>query len=627
MQEPEEPLLLAPPEIDGIQVNFCKNPACPNYSVPVTGVRNTNRGTVDPTLSPPRYKPASTMELQLLTCQACKETFPIKSNKGIKEELDRHLPFPRQVEPIHLCCPNVNCNNHNLDVESTPGAYYTNGKTITGSQRYKCKICKSTFTDVLKTSTISRHKKSHRNASIFLDLINKVPLKAIARKNSISMKTVYDKIDFIYKQCRAFVAHRERELPNITKKRMEIAVDRQVHKINWKKSTDKRNIDLYAIGSADAKSGYVFGVHVNYDFNCDKDLIEANAVMCGDYDLKPPFREYARFWLAGDYEEAARIKKAIAEREAKKKEKRKSAAELVDETYSAAVAREDIEACEVMDATCQLPLKGMQIHSDYTMYAHFMFLQRMLKGVDYIRFYLDQDSGIRAACLAAFVDRVLAKECDAFFVKIRKELSQAEKLSRVSKWQWQRDEFVAKNTEYEEQRDFIVRLAMILERMGKLSEHGKWKDKWLEHPFVTMSEPEKMVCYLTNLKASGFDYDLDRMALMYDRASLHAIDRFFMQVRRAVSILERAISSSSTGGRRWYGYSAYRPDIVVKLLEIFRVYHNYVQMNEGKKRKRLKEGEQKRKRGEARKIFTTPAMRLGLASGQVRIEDILYFMP
>lgn len=169
----------------------------------------------------------------------------------------------------------------------------------------------------------------------------------------------------------------------------------------------------------------------------------------------------------------------------------------------------------------------MQTHAEYTMYAHFLFLKAMLKGVDYVRFYLDQDSGIRAACLAAFADEVLAKKCDAFYVKVAKELTQGEKSGRVSKWQWARDEFVADNPHWEEASDFSIRRRIIELRLKQLKEIGKWRDKWLEHPFVTMSEPEKMVCYLTNLKDKGFDQSDERMALMYDHASLHRIDSFF----------------------------------------------------------------------------------------------------
>lgn len=60
------------------------------------------------------------------------------------------------------------------------------------------------------------------------------------------------------------------------------------------------------------------------------------------------------------------------------------------------------------------------------------------------------------------------------------------------------------------------------------------------------------------------------------RASLHAIDRCFMQTRRRLSLLERPIKSASSEGRTWYGYSPYNPAVVVKLLLILRIVCNHV---------------------------------------------------
>lgn len=129
---------------------------------------------------------------------------------------------------------------------------------------------------------------------------------------------------------------------------------------------------------------------------------------------------------------------------------------------------------------------------------------------------------------------------------------------------------------------------------------GKWQDKWLTHPFPNMSEPERAACYLTDYG----DYTTNDLAVLYKKASLHAIDNFFMQVRRRLSILERPIVSSSNAGRKWYGYSAYNPATIVKILGIFRVFYNYCLANQ--------QGQ-------------TPAMRLGLAKGRVALEDIIYF--
>ncbi len=133
-----------------------------------------------------------------------------------------------------------------------------------------------------------------------------------------------------------------------------------------------------------------------------------------------------------------------------------------------------------------------------------------------------------------------------------------------------------------------------------MTEIGKWRDRWLLQPFPSMSEPEKAICYLTNYD----DHDEDHQAWLYNKASLHGIDRFFMQVRRRLSLLERPIKTASKAGRTWHGYSPYNPVTIVKLLGIFRVYYNYCLVGQDKQ---------------------TPAMRLGLAKGKVTTEDIIYF--
>jgi hypothetical protein len=67
--------------------------------------------------------------------------------------------------------------------------------------------------------------------------------------------------------------------------------------------------------------------------------------------------------------------------------------------------------------------------------------------------------------------------------------------------------------------------------MDQMVNIGKWQDRWVEHPFPNMGEPKKAMCYLTDIQG----YDQDHLAWLYNKASLHAINRFFMQVLHAGS--------------------------------------------------------------------------------------------
>jgi hypothetical protein len=84
-----------------------------------------------------------------------------------------------------------------------------------------------------------------------------------------------------------------------------MSVDRQEYLLNWLQRSDKRNVRLAAVASADNDTSYVFGVHVNFDDSLDEEQVESDALAVGDYDLRHPFRKYARVWLERDYEEAA----------------------------------------------------------------------------------------------------------------------------------------------------------------------------------------------------------------------------------------------------------------------------------------------------------------------------------
>ena len=73
----------------------------------------------------------------------------------------------------------------------------------------------------------------------------------------------------------------------------------------------------------------------------------------------------------------------------------------------------------------------MQVHAEYTLYAHFQFLKQLFDGVEKLRFFLDQDSGIRAACLSAFQEEIRANTADAFFVTIDTSMTQDQKREEV----------------------------------------------------------------------------------------------------------------------------------------------------------------------------------------------------
>lgn len=565
-----------PPADDGVQVNFCKKPGCPNFGVPAIESGRRKDG----------YKITSAgAHYRLLFCQHCHESPPFKSNAGIAEELKRLSAS--LAPPVAPSCPNSSCSNHGASVSEHPEAYQGFGKTASGSRRLRCKQCRHTF--AIGGPTI-RQREPHKNKIIFKLLVNKTPIKRICEVAEVHPQTVYDKLDFLYRQACAFAGSRERDLPGMPIERLDVSVDRQDYLVNWTRRADKRNVRLSAVGSADNRTGYVFGMHMNFDPSLNSAAVEKEALRLHDYDRPYAFRRFARVWLARDYEESL------------KRCRRSGAAsgKLTDDieaAYAESGEREDVEAFERIDASLKLPIKGIQVHAEYTLYAHFLLLARLFQNVGKVRFFIDQDSGMRAACLSAFHREILERRADAFYVRIAsdKTVDEKRKLLKAS-----RERFQEAKARRPKLTDRELRLLLIREQMAAMAERGRWKDKWLIHPSPDMSEPEKAVCYLTDYG----DYDPDHLAALYDRASLHGVDRFFMQVRRRLSLLERPIVTASKARRTWHGYAPYNPEVAMKLLELFRVHYNYLQPG--------KDGE-------------SPAQRLELAKGKVRMEDVIYF--
>ncbi len=575
-----------PRAVDGIQVNFCKNPACPNFGVPPA--EHVPRGP----------KPAGSISdtyiviaggpttASRMSCQLCGELPPLKSNLAIAEERDRLLAALRQRRAPS--CPNGACPNHGVPITTDTHQYQSFGRTRSGSRRYRCKACRGTF--AVGGSTTG-HKQPHKNRTVFALLMNKSPIRRICEVADLTADALYGKIDFLFRQCQAFAAQREQHLQSgLPIRRLYLGVDRQDYVVNWTRQEDRRNLVLHAVGAADNGTGYVFGMHLNYDPSLDADTLESQAKGCGDLQLHPPFRRYARCWLAADYEAAVR-------RQTRRRLRKPSLPEAIQDTYAEAMEREDVEVFEAQAPDRRLPTKGVQLHAEYTLYGHFFYLRHLLPGIEKFRFFLDQDSGMRAACLGAFQPEIAARRADAFYVRIARELTVPEKRAAVAE---SRREFQRARASHPDLSDTAVKLSLIKEQLEKMAPFGRWQDKWMMHPFPTLSEPKKAVCHLTDYG----DYDTDHLAWLYNKASLHAITCFFMQVRRRLSLLERPLATTSNFGRRWYGYSPYNPENISKLLTIFRVFYNYCLAGAG---------------------GNTPAMRLGLAKRKLDPKDIIYF--
>ena len=344
------------------------------------------------------------------------------------------------------------------------------------------------------------------------------------------------------------------------------------------------------------------------DAEVSKDLIRF-----GDHHLAGPFRRYARVWLERDYERAA--KHADGRRKARAETRELAALSLEDQLvnevsarYDNVVERDVIDDGEEPSLNSRTPAKGMLLHEQSVMHAHVQFVSRLLQRATKIRFYLDQEPGLRAAFMAAQADRVLSQTADAFYVQVIKDGTVDQKRGLVGK---SIKAFRRTCEMHPDLTEVEVELLLIRAEMERVREIGKWNDRWLRHPISDMREPVKLICWLTDIETPSKDQaerevQIQRATRLYRRASLTEIDRFFMQLRRALTMAERGVVSASADRRLWFGKNAYNPGVLAKLVEIFRTYFNYCEVGEDKR---------------------TPAMRMGLTRGPVAEEDILYYVP
>jgi transposase-like protein len=587
-----------PREVDGIQVNHCKSPQCENFCYPANPIRPYRRsGTAS---APGDYivTTSNRSTVPAIKCALCNEKSPLRSNQAVAEEYSRlasHL-YRQVSEPS---CKTEGCSMRGIFLSKAGGQYISFGKTAAGTQRYRCLECKKTF--IGKQKSISGQKRSEKNRDVFILIVNRAPLSRIVETTTLSPKAVYDKIEFIYNQCRLYSGSRETKLlrPDFVLPKMYVSVDRQHYQVNWLKRDDRRAVQLNAIATADLKSGYVFGMHLNFDDSVIASEIEAAAGAAGDAHLAQPFRRYARIWLTRDYIDALTDaqRRVVATFTSPPPSFSDTLLNEISDEYADADARADIEESDFKNKDVQLPKVGMQVRETYTMYAHFRLVARLLKNAPKVRVFMDQDSGFRAAFMSAYQDRIRERTADGFFVKVAKDATAYQKQRAVTDAKKKLLLFMAESGITDE---YAAQVEMMKLNVKAATPLGRWNDKWVSHPMPIASEPSKQISWQTNLG----DYDENHEARLLLKASLHAVDRFFMITRRRLSKAERPVVSVRRKRAMWHGYAAYNPYYLARELEICRVYFNFCVIGKDKK---------------------TPAMRLGLASHPVDPQEILYF--
>ncbi len=379
-----------PSTSEGIQVNHCKNPHCLNYGVlPNESWKgNKNKQGLG------AYTVVGSHQARSLYCKLCSKYSVIRSNLAISQELLRFRPSLLRLSTA--ACQNEQCKSHGLACVTHPDHYYRHGNTVSGEPRFRCRNCGSTFSAGLP---IRRQRRPELNAEVYKLLVNKVPMRRICEILAINPATLYNKLSYLDHVATDFAEQQELKLINSENlaKRAYVSVDRQDHILNWGTQLDRRNIMLGVIGAVENSSGYALALQLNFESGLDARDVEADAIQRDDYGLPSAFRHYARIWLERDYLDC----------------------------MPGQISPEDAEV--EGSPEFKPPHSGVQVHLQYTQAALFFHLRLLLNGFEKLRFFLDRDQGMDAACLSAFVDEVKKRRVDVFVIHGQKELTMAQK--------------------------------------------------------------------------------------------------------------------------------------------------------------------------------------------------------
>ena len=608
---PELPRVPIPHEVDlinkprSIQVNHCRNPHCANYGVPA---RTEKQG---PGPSPDRdmnYKTHSTSKGQVpsIRCKSCQNNPPLKSNAGIASEVARLIDAGGlRPKAETLCCRNSDCENHARPIALNRGRYHRVGRRPSGRGYYfQCKACRR------KTLVSDSPPRIHRNnqalaVDIFGRIANKSPVRGTIRASGVnSASAYYTTVDFIGSRCRAHSGAFDRALIDGRLKLPESMVvesDAQEYTLNWESRLDRRNVVLSSYCTAHSDSGYILGMHLNFDGKTDPFAVHVESAQRGDMEVPAAFRRYSQYWLAGDELTSGRAMQGRV-----KKHGRLDLVRQMASIYASAEKRADVEDIELHthdDGVLRTPYlkRGPQVHLPYTVYAHWILLRRILDGagVKRLQANMDVDSSARAAFLCAFLDEIRRGDAHGFFVRYTKYQTIDTRKRILMKARAARARFAASLPPAVRRNDVEVARRIMRAGMDEARPYGPWDDRWVVHPFPTINEPHKAVSWLTALNSLDGEQKVD----MFLAAGIARIDNVFMKTRRLFSALERPVGTSSGHNRVWHGYAPYNPGMVEKYLAIFRATHNFVFVGEDDR---------------------TPAMRLGFAKKPLDYEDILW---
>ena len=558
-----------PPPSFGIDLNFCRNPACGQFAIRPDPFDGRGRSRAVQRANFHHGKVIGSADETAFVCGACGTSSVVKSNGAIVEEYRRLRRKELRGNPDGSC-PDVSCRAHGRPVANRPDLYRRYGKTKAGDQRWRCRLCETTFSIGRPTR---RQKRTDKNGLLLRLLTNDSSLSKISEITGLSPRAVYEKIDFLYQRVCAFTARGEGSFEGVDWARVgrRFATDSQSLVLNWPNKRTRASVEVQHLCTAYANTGYIVAAHVGFDPEIEMPDIEEGMSAANDFALPRAFRQQARVWSQSEFADYLnRITRNVAI----------SAREAAD-----------------FDSEIQLPHTGAKIRQDIALHAHALMLRRLIQGADdRFTFVLDADSGLARAFVAVLATRIKPEKAEAIVVQFDKQKTNDARNALVADG---RTELMNDTGLGSRQFDalpareaFEAIDAAIANRL-----HGATPGQPFAWPYHTKSEPNRQIRILTDRGR----IPIDRQARLMRLATLRSVDAYFHKVRSNIRATARPGRTPSSNNRAWDRHYLYNPATLAKILEIYRFKHNWMG---------------------SRGTTETPAMRLGFAAGLIYERDL-----
>jgi DNA polymerase III epsilon subunit len=572
-----------------IQLNYCKNPNCRNYGVAALNPKRKADGSIMRGLGND-YRFTKTKIGRVLTCIICGTSTKLINNKAFVEESNRQKQIFSNKE---ICCPDKKletsrrrtrpCRNAVVNWLDKPKRYTLRGtvpSTVESlkyreAQRIECNACHNPFNVPLNAEY--GQKRADINGILFRMLINKGIVNRMEEILDVPITLIYHRIEFFFNQCVEFDRwHIQNNIQALKGKTLEVSMDRQHYLSNWSDKKDSRPTKLVNTSTVDNKTRFVFASTVNFDTTSDWEVIKRDISRCSDLKKPEHKRRYGQYVLSNQE-----------------------------------VKTDDVDDTLPLKA----PNKNLLVQQTYSLMAHLEVMKQYVNEARYTRLFADADEGFELGIGLVMKEQIAASKL--YPVLVKAERNNASQMQDKRAWS---EQVLLKHgiTMSDIKRAKVDRekLAQISQQYWAAEMHkrtiesGSAKSEWLVHPFPKSRHSVQVKPLVGFHGAISVSQTLSENLL---DVSTYGVDNYFQMIRRRINMFERPITSA-TNSKRWNGYASYNPKWAVMIIEILRVYNNYVLTDE----KSLKN------KGLYQEA-TTPAQKLGITDKKYTIEDILDF--